>query len=338
MKNTTLYRRLPIWLVTVLLSTALWVSSANVAVGQTNDETAYQEAVSHLEQFKKEVLGMRSVVSKPLGPYPIEVYCTYCSTPLFCTTIPITFPPVDFTGTRQSLSRLLEQTQQNVSTFSRSYEPTQAWINGIPGFSAKFDESANIVLSVQKQIKEGVGPNDQQRETVTEALQELTKDLDRSSSLLQSGTSTLAAFLQQQSAAREAIRQAIDGANQSAQESLTAWQTLAINSVENEALISTCKYQLPQKYEAIRAKFSGSIQEISGAFQQLEGSSRVAEKSLAQLLGAIVSSQTEINTVLNLVNAAGNANLGSFLEQLNLNTAKKLWSNLADYAVANLSK
>ena len=332
MKNTTQYRRLPIWLVTVLLSTALWLSPANVAVGQTNDETAYKEAVSHLEQFKNEVLGMRSVVSKRLGPYPIYTTCTWCSSYfIFCiqTTTETWDIEVDFTWTRQRLSRLLEQTQQNVSTFSRSYEPTQAWINGIPGFSAEFDNSANIVLSVQKEIKEGVGPNDQQRQTVTEALQELTKDLDRSSSLLQSGTSALAAFLQQQSAYREAIRQAIDGANQSAQEALT--------ELENKSSTHRCQDGLKEKYDRIRADFSRSIQEISGAFQQLEGSSREAEKSLAQLLGAIVSSQTEINTVLDSVNAAGNQNLGSFLEQLHLNTAKKLWSNLADYAVANLS-
>jgi len=43
-----------------------------------------------------------------------------------------------------------------------------------------------------------------------------------------------------------------------------------------------------------------------------------------------VNSQTELKTILNLVNAAGNDKLGSFLEQLHLNAAKKQWRELAN--------
>jgi ABC-type transporter Mla subunit MlaD len=336
MKNSAKYRILLNWIVIVVFSTALWLSQAKVAVVQTNNVTIQKEAVSRLAQFKNEVSNMRSVVNKPLGPYPIYTRCTWCSEKAWwgfglCTkeTTETWDTKVDFTWTRQALSRILDQAQQNASTFSSRYEPTQQWITDLPVFSKNFDIIADIVLRVQQEIKGGIGPNDQQSQIVKQALQALAKDLDRSSSLLQGGTSALAAFLQQQSSYREAIRQGIGSADSSAQAALT--------NLEKQSKTHHCQDGLKEKYDGIRADFSRSLQEISSAFQKLEGSSRDAEKSLSQLLGSVVNSQTELKTVLNLVNAAGNDKLGSFLEQLHLNAAKKQWRDLADYAVGNLS-
>lgn len=336
MKNLAKCRMLPIWLVILLLSTALWLLPANVAVAQTSNVAAQKEAISRLDQFNNQVSNMRSVVNKPLGPYPIHTRCTWCSKKEwwgfgFCTeeTTETWDTEVDFTWTRQTLSRMLDQAQRNASTFSSRYEPTQAWINSLPGFSTKFDAKADIILAVQADIKAGVGPNDQQRQTVTQALLELTQDLGRISSLLQDATSALAAFLQQQSSYKEAIRLAINDADRSAQEALT--------NLENQSKTHRCQDGLKEKYDGIRADFSRSLQEISNAFRMLEGSSREAEESLGKLLGSVVNSQTELRTVLNSVNAAGNDELGSFLGQLRLNAAKRQWRDLADSANNNLS-
>ncbi|CCH94817.1 conserved exported hypothetical protein [Microcystis aeruginosa PCC 9432] len=329
MKTTVKYRMFLIWLAILSLSGFLWLSPANVAVTQTSNLTAYKEAISRLAQFNDQVSSMRSVVNKPLGPYPIHTRCTWCSKREwwgfgFCTeeTTETWDTEVDFTWTRQTLSSMLDQAQRNTNTFSNRYEPTQAWINSLPGFSEKFDAKADIILAVQADIKAGVGPNDQQRQTVTQALLELTQDLGRSSSLLQYATSALDDFLQQQSSYKEAIRQAINDADRSAQEALT--------NLENQSKTHRCQDGLNEKYADIRADFSRSLQEISGAFGMLEGSSREAEESLAKLLGFVVNSQTELKTILNLVNAAGNDKLGSFLEQLHLNAAKKQWRELAN--------
>lgn len=333
MKNKAEYRRLPICLVIVLLSATIWLSQANVAVAQTNAAIQNQQIISSLEQFKNDVLSMRSEVSKPLGPYPIYTKCTWCSkTFIFCIekTTETWDTKVDFTWTRQRLSRVLQQAQQNTSTFSSSYEQTKEWINRLPEFSRRFDSNADIVLAVQKEIKAGVGPNDQQRERAKRALQTLAQDLDTSKSLLQNSTRDIAAFLQQQSSYRGDIRQAIDSADRSAQQALT--------SLENSSKTHHCQGGLKEKYDGIKADFSRSIREISDDFRALEASSHKAERSLAQLLGTVVSSQTELNSVLRLVNAAGNDQLGSFLQRLHLNAAKKQWSDLANYAVGNLSK
>ena len=329
MQNNEKYKALLIWLVTIVLSSALWLA-------QTNGVTAQKEAVSKLAQFTNEVSSMRSVVNKPLGPYPIYTRCTWCSKKEWwglglCTheTTSTWDTKVDFTWTRQQLSRTLELSQQNVSTFSNRYQPTQAWISGLPEFSKKFDNTADTILAIQKEIKAGIGPTDQQRVKVTQALEEVTNDLNRSSSLLQDSTSALATFLQQQSASREAIRQAIASADRSAQEALA--------NLEKQSSTHHCQDGLSAKYAGIRADFSRTLQEILVAFQKLEESSREAERNLAILLGTVLSSQTDLKTVLDSVNAAKNDQIGSFLEQLHFNAAKKKWKDLADYAVVNLS-
>ncbi|EAW39366.1 hypothetical protein [Lyngbya sp. PCC 8106] len=336
MKSIVKYRKHLNWLVIIVLSAVLWLSPVNVAIAQNNSVTVPRDVFSRLEQLKNEVSNMRSVASKSLGPYPIYTRCTWCSKKEWwglglCTkeTTETWDTKVDFTWTRRSLSRVLERVQQNTNTFARSYEPTQVWLKGIPDFSKKFDVTADIVLAVQQEIKSGVGPNNQQRKTVKQALQELGEDLDRSSSLLQGGTSALAAFLQQQSAYKRDIQQAIDGADRSAKEALA--------NLEKQSQTHHCQGGLNEKYASIKADFSRSLQEISVAFQKLEGSSREAEKSLAQLLGSVVSSQTELKSVLDLVNAAGNDKLGSFLEKLHLNAAKQQWRDLANSATSNLS-
>jgi hypothetical protein len=336
MKNIVKYRKHLNWLFILVLSAVLWLSPVNATVAQTNSVTVSRDVFSRLEQFKNEVSNMRSVASKPLGPYPIYTRCTWCSEYAWwglglCTqeTTETWDTKVDFTWTRQSLSRVLERVQQNTNTFARSYEPTQVWLNGLPEFSAKFDTTADIILAVQREIKAGVGPNDQQRNKVKQALQELGKDLDRSASLLQVSTSALATFLQQQSAYKGDIKGAIDGADSSAKEALA--------NLEKQSQTHHCQDGLNEKYASIKAEFSSSLQENSVAFQKLEGSSKEAEKSLAQLLGSVVSYQTELKSVLDLVNASGNDELGSFLEKLHLNAAKQQWRDLANSATSNLS-
>jgi hypothetical protein len=327
MRIIVMSRPLANWL-GIAFSIALWFVPVNGAIAQSQDTSAYIEAISRLEQFKQDLSGMRSVVGQTLGPYPINTQCTWCSEYAWwglglCTenTTQTWGLNVDFTWTRQSLAQLIEQAQQNASRFNSSYAPTQAWINGLPEFSQKFDSTVNTVLAVREQIRAGVGPDDQQRMTVTQALQEASRDLDSSMSLLQSGTSSIAAFLQQQSDYREAIQRAIAGADQSAQSALA--------NIENESRRQRCQDGLDAKYTGIKADFSRSIQSIAGAFQSLEGSSRSAEKGLALLLGSVVSNQTELKTVLNLVRATSNDQLGSFLEKLHLNAAQQQWRDLA---------
>lgn len=336
MKSIVKYRKHLNWLLIIVLSAFLWLLPVNVAVAQTNSVTVPRDVFSRLEQFKNEVSNMHSVVSKPLGPYTISTSCSFCIEKAWyglgsCTKTRTEKwgTEVDFAWTRQSLSRVLEQSEKNTDTFSSGYQLTQAWLNELPGFSAKFDTTADIILAVQQEIKSGVGPNEQQRGIVKQALQKLGDDLRRSSSLLQSGTRALAAFLQQQSAYKKDIKQAIDGADRSAQEALT--------NLEDQTNKQRCQGGVREKYDGIRADFSRSLQEISVAFQKLEVSSREAEQSLAQLLGSVVNSQTELKSVLYLVNAAGNDKLGSFLEKLHLNAAKQQWRDLADSSVVHLS-
>ena len=57
-------------------------------------------------------------------------------------------------------------------------------------------------------------------------------------------------------------------------------------------------------------------------FRSLEGSSREAEKSLAQLLGLVVSSQTELKLVFVSEMWLGMTNLAAFLKKIQLKRSK----------------
>jgi hypothetical protein len=300
------------------------------ASGQDRNPASLKEAVSRLGHFQNDVRNMRSIVGKPLGPYNISGQCTWCSYAWgsLCwenTTASWSNVLVDFSWTRQGLQRVLSEAEHNADNFTNSYAPTQAWIDGLPEFSRKFNATADLILAVQQEIKAGTGPTDQQYQIVKQALQKLAGDLRSSSEQLQMGTRALAVSLDRQSSYREPIRQAINGADRSAQE--------ALNSIRKqyEAIEAhpECQAVFNEKFNPIRADFSRSIQEISGAFQKLEASSREAEKGLAVLLGSVVSSQTELQTVLQLLSAAQQDQLGSFLERLHLTAAKKQWEDLA---------
>ena len=333
MTNTLKHRALSIcrWLFVFLAATYLLQVQA---AGQTIDAASAKEAISSLDQFQKDIKGMRSVVNKPLGPYPIKTQCTWCSQKAwwgfgFCTqnTTQTWDFTVDFNWTRQRLDRVLKRAEQNAGTFSSSYAPTQAWLDGLPKFSASFEVTADVILAVQRDIKAGKGPTDQQRQTVAQALQKLTDDLSSSSEQLKGGTKALAASLQRQSAYRQSIKQAIDGADRSAQ---TELQRIGENA-RSKAHPDCLKNLINNHFNPIKADFSRSIQEISAAFQRLEASSRKAEKSLAALLGLLVNSQTELQMVLKLLKAAENDQLGSFIERLHLTAAKKQWKDLASF-------
>lgn len=289
---------------------------------------ALNNAVVSLAQFRQQVADMRAVVQQPLGPFRIESSCSWCSARAwygFGTCTETTHAswggPVDFSWTRGQLHAVLTRAEQDAGAFTSGYAPTQAWIDGLPAFSASFDTTADLVLGVQQAIKQGQGATDAQRQQVTLALETLAADLARSSTQLQAGARALAVSLQQQSSYRDAIKSAIDGASQSAED--------ALRNVEKSAMGHPCQDGVPQQFAAIRVNFSASTARISSAFQQLDARSREAENALAVLLGGVVNSQTQMKSILSMVTAAGNDQLGSFLEQLHLAAAKKQWSNLA---------
>lgn len=328
MKFTAVGRRFVSGLVIAFFAAAVCIGPSS-AIAQSQDVKAYREALDHLSQFQQAMVGMRAVAGATLGPYPINTSCTWCSEYAWwglglCTqnTTQSWGVNVDFTWTRQGLLQLLEQAQQNASSFSRRYAPTQAWIDSLPEFSRKFDAMAITVSAVQEEIRAGLGPDDRQHNTVKQALRSSSMELDQSLSLLQSGTRALAAFLQEQSAYREAIQRAIGRADQSAQ--------AALANLQAQSSAQRCQDGVEAKYNGIRGDFSRSIQSISGTFQALEGTSRSAEQSLALLLGSVVSAQTDLKTVLNLVDTTQNDQLGSFLERLHLNAAKQQWQALAN--------
>jgi len=298
---------------------SLWAAASLLpppAAGQTNDVAAAKEALTRLTQFSNDVGKLREIESRPLAPFMATFIWCLGSAGAQIQAI------VDFTTTIGGLDFELWKAEQGASSLSRSYEPTQAWLDGLPKFSEKFDETADRILAVQADIKAGKVPSDQQRDGVKQALQQLADDLDSSSAKLQTGTKALATFLQLQSSYAPSIKQAIARTEQFAPDALTRFE-VAIRSPHCQFL------RLEDKFNQTKQDFSRSIAEISSAFQKVEASSRAVQESLAGLLGTVVNSQTDLRSVLEQVEAAKNDELGSFLERLHLTSAKKRWEDLA---------
>jgi hypothetical protein len=301
------------------------------ASGQDNNAASLKEAIYHLWQFQNDIVQIRKIVDdsgESFGPYTIKTRCTWCSEkPIyylgFCKTETTEEweSMVSFGGI-ENLKVVLNQAEQNANTFSRSYAPTQTWIDGLPKFSKDFDSAANAILAVQETIKAGNEVTEQQRLNVEQALKELIVNLDNSSKQLQMGTQALADFLQQQSSFRDLIKQKINLADSSAKK--------ALDELHSVSLQYHCQDGVEEKFEKFKNNYSDSIQKINDVFEKLEASSRVAVKSVGILLGSILNSRTTIESVQDSLNAAKKDQLGGFLEKLHLTTAKKQWKELAD--------
>jgi hypothetical protein len=288
-------------------------------------------ALSALKQYQGEVAKVRQAAGK-LGPYGISADCTStCLKRTWIGTCAVTgavfSATVDFRSTKGGLNSVLQEAERSAGTFSASFAPTQAWIDRLPEFSRQFNANADRVLGVQQDIKAGNGPTDQQRQLVTQALQNLTGVLEASSTQLRQGTSALAAFLQRQSQYRQEIAQAIAGFDRSSQVQLKVLMHNASNNPGCDT--SAIRSSIEGQFNSIKGQFSQSSREISQVYQNLETSSRAAERAVADLLGFVVSSQTDINSVKDMVNAAKADQLGGFLQGLHLDAAKNRLAMLA---------
>lgn len=293
-----------------------------------SEAAALGDALDQLALVQREVARMRAVASQRLGPYELRTQCTYCSNELLgiCTAHAVESRRqiVDFSWARGQVDGVLAQAERDAGALAIGYAPAQAWVAGLPAFSARFDAIADVVLGVEKAIQQGIGPNEQQRRSATQALLHLTGELGRSSMQLEAGVRALAVSREQQSASRGTIRQAIDGTERSAQ---TAWRDL-----EAAARGQRCEDGQVAKFSAIRGDFSRATQEIAGAFERLDSSSREGQKTLDGLLGAVLGARREVESVLRLLAAADTDQLDSFLGRLHLDADKRQWHELAKAA------
>jgi hypothetical protein len=295
------------------------------AYAQATTTQALGEAISQLAQFQGEVARMQDISRQSIGPYFLRLSYSWCEIDfgIFGCARRATrecVRPVFLDGMQQ-LEGALGRARSDGVQLEQSYAPTRAWIADLPRFSAGFAASADIVLAIQQLSRQGQVPSQQQRDQVTAALEKLQADLARSASQLDAGVGALAAALQRQSAYREEIRQAIEVSTQSAQQDL--------DRAARDLSTTRCSDGLAEQINAIRATFANSARQLQASFGSLGAASSGAERSLAVLLGAVVDSRTGMQSVLKLVQAARNDQIGSFLEQLHLAAAKKQWEDLA---------
>jgi len=296
------------------------------AAGQSNDVTAERAALLRVAQFTQDVRKLREVIGPPQAQHWLASACEWCPSELiFC----IEEKTAEYTNKRFKLYGILQQAETGAGSFVKSYEPTQAWIEGLPTFSRKFDIAADRILSVQDEISAGKIPSDEKREIIKQALQDLTGDLADSSGQLKKGTQALAVYLERQSSDAASIRQATEEVSQS------ALQTL--ERLKGPSRLKECQDMIGANFDKIKELFLRWTQDISIAYQRVQTSIGEAQQGIAVLLGGVVSFQTDLQSVIQGVKAATNDQLGSFLERLHLSAAKKRWQDLAS-AASSLSK
>jgi hypothetical protein len=286
------------------------------------------QALVRLAQLDRDVAAVHALAPQRLGPFELHTQCTYCSRELLgiCAehATESQRQAVDFSAPREQLDATLAQAQRDTLMLAESYAPAKAWIAGLRSFSARFDAAADVVLGVEQAIRQGIGPNEQQRRDATQALLALTGELGRSSMQLDAGVRALNVSISQQSGYRSTIRQAIDGSEQAAH---AAWREF-----ERAPQQQRCKDSPEASFNTIRGEFSRATHEVADAFDRLDADTRAGETALSALSGAVASARTDVESVLRLLAAAGSDQLDSFIGRLQLAAAKRQWRELADAA------
>ncbi len=307
--------------------TKAWIASLCIAMGLApalSSAQASLDAVRQVQQFRDNLANLSAVVNKPLGPYDIGTRCPYCRTKIiWCVdeAVEVWGVHIDFSRSRNELLRVVGEANRDSQTFAASFAPAQAWISGLPGFSRSFNTHADRILAIEDEIKAGRGPTGVQRIRANLHLQMMLRELDASRQQLQAGTRALADALQRQSGYRTSIGNAMTALEQEAASQLAHLDTAARNQ--------RCQTGTKEKFDAVKASYRVSANQIAAAFQALEASGKAAENGLGSLLATVTSAQTTVKSVQESVAAAQNAQLGSFLERLHLRAAKKQWSDLA---------
>jgi hypothetical protein len=301
----------------MLLVVAVLVPAQATAAGQVR-----------VPRFERDVAAVSALAHQRLGPFELDTQCTYCSREFLGICAEHATESVrrmiDFDAPRGQIDATLARARQDAATLAGHYAPAQEWIDGLPSFSARFDSAADVVLGIGQAIRQGVGPNEQQRRDATQALLVLTGELGRSAMQLDAGVRALNVAIDQASAYRSTIRAAIDGSEQAAQ---AAWHEL-----ERASRQRRCRYSPAASFNAIRDDFARAVQEVAGAFDLIDADNRASEKTLAALRAAVTNARTEVETVLRLLAAAGSDQLDAFLDRLQLAAAKRQWSELAQAA------
>jgi hypothetical protein len=242
------------------------------------------------------------VAYRHLGPLELYASCTYCSSEVrgICTghSIASWRQVVDFSW------------PGDADMAADGYALAQAWIAGLPAFSVRFGANADVLVGIEQAIRQGIGPNEQQRRDATQALLDMTGALGRSSMQLDAGVRALGVSIARQTAYRRALRQAIDGT----------------------ARRQRCTDGVQARFDAISGEAAHATQEAATTIEQLEASDQNGEKALAALLGAVLNTRAEVESVLRLLAAAGTEQLGSYLERLDFAAARRQWSELASAA------
>ncbi|MFT6337249.1 MAG: hypothetical protein ACJATI_004011 [Halioglobus sp.] len=287
-----------------------------------------QQAIKSLNTFKSSLSQLKTAAAIPLGPYPLNAKFTWCSKSfIFCieNTTETFKGSADFSWIKSSLRSAISQAEANANNFNRSFAPTQRWIDQLPAFSREFTQNANSIEAVQNELDRGIGPNDDQKRRVTNALQKLCDNLAQSKRDVEVGTRSLSIFLQNQSTYRQSIKNTMDASAARQESELTR----LMNDCRKKCSRQETYNKLTASFNVIKSTFAVSTASINQSYSVVEQTSRAAEKGVSQLLAAVLSNNSDLQTILGEVKEARTDELGSFIQAMHLGTAQIQWESLA---------
>lgn len=285
-----------------------------------------EETVALLAQLRHDIESLRTLVRQPLISSKIEGSCSECTQHIiFCVRHKTVgwSRPADFEEARLELAALLRRIEGYADSFSGSYHPITQWMQEIPQITSEFRHADSVIYDVRQQIQNGDGPTEAQRIRVHNALQTLHESLETSLSHLHAGVGSLTSFLHRQSGDREHAKSAERTLERIYESTLASYKqqagTFELDCARTEALA-----QIHQ----VRAEYLKSISKVRQALTVLETTSHRAEKGIAHIVAETVSSQNEVHTAIQRIEAAQKDELGSFLEQMHFGSAMHTWEEL----------
>ena len=292
----------------------------------TTDITAASKAIHTIVEFPVELDQVAQTVSRiPFGPYGISVACSYGPS---CCEKKASYS-YSFSISKAPLEKVLQVAEGHAKTFFDSFKDVQDWLNGLPAFSKLFSDNANAAIATIAQIPPGGKPTPQQQAALTKNFNAILTGLASGKTQLNGGAQGVAAYLQQQQALATEIR--------NTENQLQTANARALSAMQQSLAGKPCgQAQAKVQFEIESASNKVSVGQFNSAFATLATQASAANTAVGLMLSTVLDYAQQINPIITEIHSASGQDLSNFMRKLDVQTAIKLWTTLANTASQSL--
>lgn len=275
------------------------------------------KAIATIVQFPSAVNRVaEKVASVPLGPWGIDVTCSYDSG---CKKEHYSMEERFSSGV---LTDALHQAENHAKTFFTDFKPVMTWLKTtLPSFSKTFSSTAQSILKVLKEVS-GKDPTSAQRQQLEKDFITILDGLNASQKELGDGVTAMAQYVKDQTALNSNISQV--------KNDLVHEVHAALSRMLEEADGQHCgQSDAKRQFDVNEKEFGEAVAVYNTEFSTLAGATKNANDAVASLIGIVSDFIAQLKKIIKDVTTVQGGDLPAFMKQVELMASTQLWSNLA---------